>query len=138
VLVHGTSLGAGVTLHTLSTSPLAKKLNGFIVENTFTSLSAMVDLMYPKLKIVKNLLLRNFWDNDKYVMKLPKHLKVLFLTGTLDEITPSYMVKELYKMCPLEEKILKEFPNGMHNNTWFVHKMEYFETVDKFVKSLFK
>lgn len=97
----------------------------------------MVDLMYPKLKVFKNFILKNFWDNDQYVRKLPKHLKGLFLTGNKDEITPTYMLQELFKMCPLEGKSLRQFPNGMHNDTWFVHKEEYFEVIDEFVKSLF-
>ena len=69
VLIHGTSLGAGVSLHTLATSPLAQRVRGFVIENTFTSLSDMVDLMYPKLKVFKNFILKNFWDNDQYVRK---------------------------------------------------------------------
>ena len=138
VLIHGTSLGAGVGLYTLSTSPLAKKLKGFIVENTFTSLKDMADIIYPKLKIFRKLILRNFWDNDQYVQRLPKHLKGLFITGKKDEITPSFMLKSIYQDCTLENKLLLELENGMHNNTWFVHREEYFQSVDKFIKQLFK
>ena len=73
VLIHGTSLGAGVGLHTLANNPLAAKIKGIIVENTFTSLNEMADMIYPKLKVFRKLILRNFWDNDQYVTQLPTH-----------------------------------------------------------------
>jgi fermentation-respiration switch protein FrsA (DUF1100 family) len=137
VLIHGTSLGAGVGLHTLMNSPLTQRIKGFIIENTFTSLGDMADHIYPKLKIFRKLILRNFWDNDQYVKQLPKHLSGLFITGKKDEITPTYMLKSIFKDCTLQNKMLMELENGMHNNTWFVHREEYFETVDKFIKGLF-
>ena len=136
--MHGTSLGAGVTLSTLSSSPLAQKLKGFIIENTFTSLGDMADMLYPKLKVFRRMILRNFWDNDQYVKRLPKHLSALFITGKKDEITPTHMVKSIYQDCILENKSLMELENGMHNNTWFVHREEYFDRVNKFIKNLFK
>ena len=106
VLMHGTSLGAGVTLNTLASSPLAQKLKGFIIENTFTSLGDMADMLYPKLKIFRRLILRNFWDNDQYVKRLPKHLNALFITGKKDEITPTHMLKSIFQDCTLENKSL--------------------------------
>lgn len=138
VLIHGTSLGAGVGLHTLSSNPLAQKIKGVIVENTFTSIGEMADMLYPKLKMFRKLILRNFWDNDQYVTRLPKHLKALFITGMKDEITPTRMLKQIFKDCILENKTLMEFENGMHNNTWFVHRMEYFNAVNRFLKDVFK
>ena len=137
VIIHGTSLGAGVGLHTLVNNALTQRIKGFIVENTFTSLSEMADRIYPKLRIFRKLILRNFWDNDQYVKQLPKHLKGLFITGKKDEITPTYMLKSIYNDCILQDKMLLELENGMHNNTWFVHRNEYFATVNKFIQELF-
>ena len=74
-------MGAAVGLHTLSHYALSSKIKGIVVENTFTSIGDMADILYPKLKIFKNLILRNNWDNLSYIRKLPKHLSILFSTG---------------------------------------------------------
>lgn len=132
-MIHGKSLGAGVVLHTMSHSNIAKQIKGIVIENTFTSILDMANIIYPKLRMFTRLLLRNNWDNKKYVTNLPKHLQVLFITGKRDEITPSRMVVSLYQQCPLEEKLLLELPRGMHNNTWFVHRNEYYNVVSEFI-----
>ena len=138
VLIQGASLGAAVALHTLSSSPLVKQLKGFIIENTFSSIGDMADIYYPKLRFFRRLLLRNDWNNLMYVSRLPKHLKALFITGKLDEITPTYMTKMIHQNCILKDKKLVEYATGTHNNTWFVHKYEYFQEVSRFLDRLFK
>lgn len=136
VVIHGKSLGAGVVLHTLSHSALTKQIKGVVIENTFTSILDMANIIYPKLRMFTRLMLRNNWDNESYVKNLPKHLQVLFITGKRDEITPTRMIMALYEECPLEDKLLLELPRGMHNNTWFVHRNEYFKVVGEFVERL--
>lgn len=138
VVVHGNSLGASVGLHTLSHFGLSSRIRAMVVENTFTSIGEMADIIYPKLKMFRRLILRNNWNNKLYVDKLPKHLSIYFSTGKKDEITPTHMLKELYEQCTLENKTLVEYPDGKHNNTWYVHKKEYFANLKIFYKQIFE
>ena len=73
-----------------------------ILENTFTSISDMVDRVFPFLKLFKSLLLTNYWrsidlidkSNFFYIVKLP----ILFIMADQDEIVPyNHMVKLLAK-----------------------------------------
>ena len=138
MIIHGNSLGAAVGLHTLSHYALSSKIKGIVVENTFTSIGDMADILYPKLKIFKNLILRNNWDNLSYIRKLPKHLSILFSTGKKDEITPTCMIETLFESCEHQNKNLVEYPEGKHNNTWYIHKKEYFGNLSTFYKTLFE
>lgn len=132
IVMHGNSLGAAVVLHTLSQFALGSRIKGAIIENTFTSIGDMVDIIYPKLKIFQKLILRNNWNNRQYIDKLPKNIQIYFSTGKKDEITPTHMLLELYKQCSIKNKTLVEYPEGHHNDTWYVHKNEYFTNLKNF------
>jgi alpha-beta hydrolase superfamily lysophospholipase len=60
VFVHGRSLGGAVTSYVM-TQNVGQKVAGVILENTFTSIGEMVDVIFPKLRWFKNIVQRNYW-----------------------------------------------------------------------------
>ena len=90
----GRSLGGAVALNLISNLDQEKQkvYKGVIIENTFTSISEMVDPLVPMFKAfptIKNLMLKIKWDSMQCVqnMKTP----VLFITGDLDTFVPWQM-----------------------------------------------
>ncbi|CAM9570354.1 unnamed protein product, partial [Discosporangium mesarthrocarpum] len=77
VVVFGRSLGGAVALAAATRFPDLVK--AVVVENTFLSISHMVDEVLPVLSGVKGIVLRLRWDNQERV----RHLKrpVLFISG---------------------------------------------------------
>lgn len=77
MIVFGRSLGGAIAIW------LAKKfpeyVSGVIVENTFLSINAMVDVMLPFLKPIKALVLRIKWDSDKLIQYVNQ--PILFISG---------------------------------------------------------
>jgi hypothetical protein len=59
---------------------------GLIIENTFTSISAMADILFPYVYYFKHLILRIGWNNDNIVPTL--NLPIFYITGDKDEIVP--------------------------------------------------
>lgn len=72
-------MGGAVALSVL-TSALGNKVAGAIIENTFTSISEMVDLMFPYLRFLKRLVLRNHWPSIDRIGRL--QLPILFIMCT--------------------------------------------------------
>lgn len=62
IYIHGRSLGGAVAVHVASKMEWGS-VRGVILENTFTSMSDMVDVVFGRLKHVKHLLLRNYWKS---------------------------------------------------------------------------
>jgi len=59
---HGRSLGGAVTIYMVEKNQ--HLFRGMIIENTFTSISAMADELFPFLKPVKPFILRIGWYSD--------------------------------------------------------------------------
>jgi len=59
LFLQGRSLGGAVCIYTASQFPTLFK--GMIVENTFTSMSDMVDHLLPWLRFIRYFVLRNKW-----------------------------------------------------------------------------
>lgn len=64
-----------------------------ILENTFTNIASMVDHIFPYLKLIKWLVLRNFWPSIKRIGKI--QLPIMFISGTADALVPPQMVRVL-------------------------------------------
>lgn len=133
VVLHGRSLGAAVMLHAIARSPHRARVRRVIVESTFTNISDMTDVMFPKLRpfgVIKNLLLFNHWDNTEAVAQMPKDgVRALFVLGTRDELTPPNMVETLFQLCPAEHKSILRVKDGEHNETWTVDQQKYFAAI---------
>lgn len=62
IYIHGRSLGGAVSIYVM-TQNVATRVAGVIIENSFTSLGDMAEILFPKLRLFKNLILRNDWPS---------------------------------------------------------------------------
>lgn len=83
----GRSLGGAVALYTASKYP--HLFRGVIIENSFTSMSAMVDYLFPYLNYLKIFILRNHWNSFSLVSQL--RMPLLYVSGDKDELVPKFM-----------------------------------------------
>jgi len=70
---------------------------GAIIENTWTTISEMAEVLFPFLaviKSIKNKMLKLNWDNLAQVKKIT--CPILFITGDLDSFVPTEMTKRLH------------------------------------------
>ena len=66
IFLHGRSLGGAVAAEAFFDDH-ADIIDGIILENTFTSISDMVDIMFPFLAPIKQYVLKMSWDTDNLV-----------------------------------------------------------------------
>jgi pimeloyl-ACP methyl ester carboxylesterase len=123
----GRSLGGAVAFHLAKYSQVHRKpLAGIIVENTFLSISSMVDQLMPLVAPFKFLILRMDWGNEKVApaVKAP----VLYLAGDRDELVPhDHMVKLFeYSSKASDYPQMHVIRGGTHNDSWMVGGGEYF------------
>ena len=117
LFAHGRSLGGAVAVHMASENP--DLFRGLIVENSFTSISDMVDVLFPILTRIKWLVLRIGWNSDQLVPKL--RLPMLYVSGDEDELVPSSMTTKLYESSTRAVfKDLLMIKGGTHNDSWWV------------------
>lgn len=134
LFIFGRSLGGAVGFHL---ADYAQKNNiplaGLIVENTFTSISKMVDHLMPLVAPLKGLVLRIEWDSSVLASKI--QLPVLYLAGAADEIVPHSHMLDLYqrsKICSSLARI-HIVQDGKHNETWMQGGRVYWDVLNKFI-----
>lgn len=94
--MHGRSLGGAVAIYSASQLLEFKfDLKGIIVENTFLSISEMVEVIFPKLKFFSKIILKNFWPSKNRIDSIKSPM--LFVISWKDEIVPKFHMEELYK-----------------------------------------
>lgn len=88
----GRSLGGAVATFAATIEP--DLFDGIILENTFTSISDMVDSLFYLVSFFKYFILRIDWDTKALVstIKLP----MLIITGDKDEIVPAMHSKYIF------------------------------------------
>ena len=84
IVLFGRSLGGGVAIdlaskHDPAHSGLKGEVAAVVVENTFASISAMVDVVFPFVAFLKRLILRMKWESVKKIPHITK--PILFLSG---------------------------------------------------------
>ncbi|KAL4464801.1 hypothetical protein ABPG74_011362 [Tetrahymena malaccensis] len=131
IYLHGRSLGGAVSIYSAST--LKFNLAGVIVENTFTSISDMVDVIFSKVRFLKGLVLRNYWPSIERIQKIKQPM--LFIRSDLDELVPPAQMNRLYQTATSARfKKLHVIPDGDHNNSWTRDQYAYFNAVQNFFK----
>ena len=73
----GRSLGGAVSIWLASEFP--DSVSAIMVENTFLSVGAMVDVLMPYVKYLKSLVLRIKWDSDVKIRSLQQ--PIFFISG---------------------------------------------------------
>lgn len=139
IFVFGRSLGGAVAV------ALAQALQqhgggrampcGVILENTFVSISALVDSLFPIIafKSMKDRFLRLRWETFDRIQHV--EVPLLFLSGEKDEMIPPWHSKVLQQRA--EKSPLRRcavFPEGMHNDTWEKGGDRYWESQASFIK----
>lgn len=139
IILFGRSLGGGVCFYLAERFP--ELISGIIVENTFLSIGAMVDVIMPLVKWLKSFVLAIKWNNDEKIQHVPH--PIMFISGTekhflihllpqihlilrcvneigdSDELVPPFHMKQLYELAVKSKH--REFysvSGGGHNDTW--------------------
>jgi len=129
IVVFGRSLGGAVSFYLAEKFP--SLVAGVIVENTFLSISQMVDILMPYLKILKPYVLRIKWNNDEIVPLVRQ--PILFISGEKDELVPPFHMVKLYDLAKSSmHRQLYSVPCGRHNDTWEKGGSKYYLTLKTF------
>ena len=138
LFLFGRSLGGAVAFHLADYAqrqdiPLA----GVIVENTFTSISAMVDQLMPFLTLIKALVLRIGWDSTQIVLAL--ETPTLYMAGGRDELVPHEQMLHLFRLQSQKSSSrlvrMHVVPEGTHNDTHMHGGHAYWDAMKAFVQA---
>jgi len=108
---------------------------GIILENTFVSISALVDSLFPivAFKSLKDRFLRLRWYS---IDRIPDvEVPFLFISGQKDELIPTWHMEALRKgaeKSPLRRMLA--VANGTHNDTWEKGGQAYWDAQAAFIK----
>ena len=87
VFIFGRSLGGAVATYAVTDDKSSMdKIDGLVLENTFTSISDMVDHAFYIISFFKSCVLRMYWPTSDRIGQVT--LPILFVTGQKDEIVP--------------------------------------------------
>lgn len=139
LFVFGRSLGGAVAFHlakyahnNMSNYP---PLAGVLVENTFISISDMVDHLMPYVAPLKSLVLRIGWDSGETVSTI--NTPTMFLAGAKDTLVPHGHMLELFSRMKnsKSDSIVRMHvvKNGTHNETWMQGGKEYWIAIKRFL-----
>ena len=136
LFVFGRSLGGAVAFHMAEYAQLNKyPLAGLLVENTFISISTMVDHLMPYVAPLKPLVLRIGWKSDEIASRL--NIPTMLLAGARDELVPHDHMIELFTRMKKSKSdnlvrmhVVKE---GTHNETWMQGGKQYFVAIKRFL-----
>jgi len=115
LVAFGRSLGGAVSVSLAHRHPTVIK--AVILENTFLSISAMVDILMPFLTPFKKLVLCIGWKSDEKIKKLEQ--PIMFISGDADQLVPPSHMKSLYESST--SSIYTDFFSvlgGGHNDTF--------------------
>lgn len=135
MVVFGRSLGGAVSFSLAHRHP--NLVAGVIVENTFLSVSAMVDKLMPFLTPIKWLVLNIKWDSDVKIKTLKQ--PIMFISGSRDTLVPPFHMTQLHGLalerddCTPADADLYTVHDGEHNNTWEVAGYEYYRRIESFL-----
>ena len=113
VFLFGRSLGGAVAACVALDMSLPFK--GVIIENTFTTLGDLVDIMFPPLKYFKNFLLKTKFETAKIIGKIKR--PILFCRSENDELIPKSQMDSLFNLA--KRALFKRYyiiKNGTHND----------------------
>jgi hypothetical protein len=131
VIAFGRSLGGAVSVALAHRHPDVVK--GVILENTFASIAAMVDILMPFLTPIKPFVLKIKWDNDVKIQRLKQ--PILFISGDADQLVPPVQMKTLFDRAT--QSVNRQFfsvSGGGHNDTFMVAGVNYYERIREFLE----
>lgn len=130
IILFGRSLGGAVSV--ALAHRYGDKVHAVVLENTFISIAAMVDVLMPYISWAKKYVLRIGWDSGLMIQSLQQ--PILFISGDSDQLVPPSHMKALYESAVASR--LREFfsvAGGTHNDTWEVAGMNYYTRLREFI-----
>ncbi|EPS44527.1 hypothetical protein H072_1498 [Dactylellina haptotyla CBS 200.50] len=127
VVVYGQSLGGAIGIQ--MAAKFQDQLSGLMLENTFTSMRAVIPNVFPPAKYITRLC-HQVWPSEETIPKVTQ-IPILFLSGLQDELVPPSHMKRLHHVSQASVKVWKELPNGSHNDS--VLEPGYFEYINDFI-----
>ncbi|KAG1689567.1 hypothetical protein DVH05_020317 [Phytophthora capsici] len=133
LVVFGRSLGGAVSVYLAEKEP--SRVAAVVLENTFLSISAMVDALMPFLSYVKPLVLRMDWNNELSIQKLKQ--PILFIAGLEDELVPHFHMERLRSLATSSQRVVWfPVPGGTHNDSWLRGGEKYYTELRQFLDAL--
>jgi fermentation-respiration switch protein FrsA (DUF1100 family) len=133
IVLFGRSLGGAVSLYLAS--KYQEEICATIVENSFTSISDMVDVLFPILTPIKKYILKIDWSSDKRIQTVTH--PILFISGMKDELVPPAHMQKLYELATRSsKKEILRIENGTHNETWKNGGEEYLQAILQFLRDV--
>ena len=131
VLLFGRSLGGAVCVSLAKRYP--DLVDAVILENTFLSVSAMVDRLMPYVAVFKSLILRIKWNSDELIGDLKQ--PIMFISGDSDQLVPPSHMKGLHERAKTSRFIdFFSVGGGTHNDTWEVAGVGYYLRMRQFIE----
>ncbi|OQR90725.1 serine protease family S09X [Thraustotheca clavata] len=132
-IAFGRSLGGAVAIYLGEAR--SDKIAAIIVENTFLSISTMVDSLMPWLSYIKRYVLAIDWSNERRIPSLAH--PILFLSGQKDELVPPFHMTKLHDIAT-QSKLRKWYPiaRGTHNDSWVQGGAPYFDAMRAFIERI--
>ncbi|KAF3916503.1 hypothetical protein ABW20_dc0101123 [Dactylellina cionopaga] len=127
VIIYGQSLGGAIGIQ--MAAKYQDQLAGLMLENTFTSMRAVIPNVFPPAKYITRLC-HQVWPSEETMPRISR-IPILFLSGLQDELVPPAHMKRLHEVSKADVKIWKELPNGSHNDS--VLEPGYFEYINDFI-----
>ncbi|RHY33318.1 hypothetical protein DYB32_001737 [Aphanomyces invadans] len=132
VFFHGNAGSTFISSPFIQKSWASCSIAGLILENTFLSISAMVDQVMPWLSHVKSVVLRLDWGNEGRIPLLTH--PILFVAGERDELVPHTHMQRLHALAVKSTlRAWLPIPRGTHNDSWMRGGMDYFYTLKSFI-----
>ena len=146
IYVFGRSLGGAVAFHLAAhAEATGQPLAGCIVENTFTSISDMVDQVLPWLTPIKRFVLRIGWNSLALLQKGQiTRTPVLLLAGDADALVPHAHMQKLRDAAhfalmrsgtattpPVHWHVIR---GGQHNESWMQGGRPYWQAWANFLQ----
>lgn len=102
------------------------EVQAVVLENTYTSISDMVDKLMPFLSPLKGHLLNIKWDSDRKIQLLTQ--PILFISGDSDELVPTEHMVRLHELATKSRlSVFFSVRGGTHNDTWERAGSSYYE-----------
>jgi fermentation-respiration switch protein FrsA (DUF1100 family) len=160
IILYGQSIGGAVAIDLASKNQETANapIRALILENTFTSLPALVPHIMPPLGRFA-FLCHQKWDSASKLPSIASETPILMLSGVKDEIVPREHMRSLWEVVKARkrrdgtsEKVVRrsgekgdgdevhgksrfvEFPTGTHNDTCV--QTGYWNTVADFISTL--
>eukprot|EP00611_Tribonema_gayanum_P032779 TRINITY_DN991_c0_g1_i14.p1 TRINITY_DN991_c0_g1~~TRINITY_DN991_c0_g1_i14.p1 ORF type:complete len:392 (+),score=135.46 TRINITY_DN991_c0_g1_i14:158-1177(+) len=133
LVTFGRSLGGAVAMAAAAARP--DDVAAVVAENTFLSISHMVDELMPLLKRLKPYVLKLKWDTGELAPQIKQ--PVLLISGAQDELVPPWHMRRLQQLLTNSAKVTFHLvPTGTHNDTWLRGGAAYYRAIANFISEV--